>query len=88
MEIMKVEYPASIAIFTAQISESEIMAYEACISHVLKNLPDDEMVALTDHERDELEYRHENLLSAIFEHIDEDLLTDRLKRMKDDRENA
>jgi len=64
MEILATEDVASVTLFTIKISESEMQAYESCISHVLDRLSSDEIEALTGHTRDELtDVHHELLLS-------------------------
>ena len=79
MEILSTEDVASVTLFTLKISESEIQAYEACISYVLDRLTPDEIEALTGHTRDELKDVHHELLSAILAHCPKQFLPERYK---------
>ncbi len=79
MEILATEDVASVTLFTLKISESEMQAYESCISYVLDHLTSKEIAALTGHTRDELEDVHQELLAAILAHCPKQFLPERYK---------
>ena len=79
MEILATEDVASVTLFTLKISESEMQAYESCMSYVLDRLTAYEIEALTGHTRDELEDVHHELLTAILAHCPKQFLPERYK---------
>jgi hypothetical protein len=79
MEILTTEDVASVILFTTKISESEMQAYESCMSYVLDRLTANEIEELTGHTRDELEDAHHELLSAILTHCPKQFLPKRYK---------
>ena len=79
MEILATEDVASVTLFTLKISESEMQAYESCISYVLDRLTAHDIEGLTGHTRDELEDVHHELLTAILAHCPKQFLPERYK---------
>jgi len=79
MEILATADVASVTLFTLKVSESEMQAYESCISHVLDRLSSDEIEALTGHTRDELTDVQHELLAAILAHFPKQFLPERYK---------
>lgn len=79
MEIIATEDVASVTLLTIKISESEMQAYESCISYVLDRLTSNEIEVRTGHTRDELEDVHRELLAAILTHCPKQFLPERYK---------
>jgi len=79
MEILATEDVASVTLFTIKVSESEMQAYESCISYVLDRLTADAIESLTGHTRDELKDVHHDLLAAILAHCPKRFLPERYK---------
>lgn len=79
MEMLATEDVASVTLFTIKISESEMQAYESCISYVLDCLTTNEIEDLTGHTRDELEDVHRELLATILTHCAKQFLPERYK---------
>ena len=79
MEILATADVASVTLFTLKVSESEMQAYESCISYVLDHLTAAEIEALTGHTRDEIKDVHHELLSAILTHCSKQFLPERYK---------
>ena len=79
MEILATEDVASVTLFTIKISESEMQAYESCMSYVLDRLTANKIEGLTGHTRDELEDVHQELRAAILAHCPQQFLPERYK---------
>jgi hypothetical protein len=79
MEMLATEDVASVTLFTIKISESEMQAYESCISYVLDRLTSNEIEGLTGHTRDELEDVQHELLAAILTYCPKQFLPERYK---------
>lgn len=80
MEVLHTEDMASVTLFTVKLSESEVQAYEACLSYVLDHLSPEAIEKCTDHARDELEEDRDELLAAILMHCHKQFLPERYRR--------
>ena len=80
IELLKREEIASVTLFDLRLSESELMAYEACIKYVIENCNENEAHKLTDCTKDELGWLQEDLKELIINNMLEEYLPQRYKK--------
>lgn len=65
MELLKKEEISSVILFDLQLSESELMAFEACVRFVFEHLDSEKIEKISDCTKEELGWMQEELVSLI-----------------------
>lgn len=79
MEFINHEAIASVSLFKLIVSESELMAFEACIKYVLEHSDEDEIFKNTDCTKEELGWIQDDMKSLVRKYVLKEYLPERYK---------